>query len=87
MLEDPQLREARVRVANRHRRGVSVRAALSVTPDARLAETAAAAREAIAETLHERTGLALAEPPEIELHYEELILSRREGQRRESDAA
>jgi len=87
VLETPQLREAAVRVANRHRRGVSVRATLSVTPDARLAETADAAREAIAETLRERTGLPLAEPPEIELHYEELILSQRKGQRRESDAA
>ena len=92
VLEQPDVAGARVRVENLHRRGVRVSLRLEVTPDARLAQTAATAAARVEETLAQRAGVALAAPPSIEIRYEELILGRRgrqtgRGASSESDAA
>lgn len=78
MLEQPDVCEALVRVDNLHRRGLRVALLLDVTPEARLAETAAIASSRVEEALRQRSGLELAEPPVIQLRYRELIL-RGEG--------
>ena len=92
VLELSDVEEARVRVENLHRRGVRVSLRLDVTPDARLGQTAATAAARVEETLAQRAGVALAEPPSIEIRYEELILAgsdrrTRQGASSESDAA
>ena len=74
-----------MRVDNLRGRGVRVVAVIAVTADARLAETAKAATTAIERALDERAGVPLAEPPALELRYEELILGR--PRRKASDAA
>jgi hypothetical protein len=85
ILERPDVQDAGVRVDNLRGRGVRVVAVIAVTADARLAETAQAATRAIERSLDERAGVALAEPPALELRYEELILDR--PRRKASDAA
>lgn len=85
LLERADVQEAGVRVDNLRRRGVRVAAVLAVTADARLAETTAGAAAAIERVLTDGVGVPLAEPPTLELRYEELILER--PRRKESDAA
>ena len=85
ILERPDVEDAGVRVDNLRGRGVRVVAVIAVTADARLAETAKAATTAIERALDERAGVPLAEPPALELRYEELILGR--PRRKASDAA
>ena len=92
VLARPDVCDAVVRVENLGRRGVRVALVLGVTPQARLAETAADTSTRVEEALRERAGLQLEEPPAIELRYEELILGPREQQTRgsnttDSDAA
>ena len=91
VLEQPDVREAAVRVENLHRRGVRISLLLSVTPEARLAETVAEASSRVERVVRDRAGLELAEPPAIELRYEELILGSSgrlaSDERAESDAA
>lgn len=92
LLEQPDVREAAVRVENLHRRGVRISLLLSVTPEARLAETVTEASLRVERAVRDRADLELAEPPAIELRYEELVLGSREGrtasgERAESDAA
>jgi hypothetical protein len=76
ILERPDVEDAGVRVDNLRGKGVRVVAVLAVTANARLTETAEAAIAAIEQALDERAGVALAEPPALELRYEELILDR-----------
>ena len=85
LLERPDVREAGVRVDNLRGRGVRVAAVLAVTADARLAETAEGAAEAIERSLSAAAGVPLAEPPALELRYDELILDR--PRRKARDAA
>ena len=92
VLEQPDVREAAVRVENLHRRGVRVSLLLSVTPEARLAETVAEASSRVEHVVRDRAALELAGRPAIELRYEELVLGSRErrsagSERTESDAA
>jgi hypothetical protein len=76
ILERPDVEDAGVRVDNLRGKGVRVVAVLAVTANARLTETAEAAIAAIEQALDERAGVPLAEPPALELRYEELILDR-----------
>ncbi|HJM74380.1 MAG TPA: hypothetical protein QGI71_00735 [Dehalococcoidia bacterium] len=85
ILERPDVEDAGVRVDNLRGRGVRVVAVIAVTANARLAETVEAATMAIERALDERAGVPLAEPPALELRYEELILDR--PRRKASDAA
>ena len=71
------IREADVRVQNLHRRGVRVSATLSVTPDARLAETTAGAEQAIEGLLRSQVGVRTAGTPALAVRYEELVLRAR----------
>ncbi len=92
LLEQPDVREAAVRVENLHRRGVRISLLLSVTPQARLAETVAEASSRVERVVRDQAAIELAEPPAIELRYEELILGSSErrpasDERAESDAA
>ncbi len=64
---------ASVRVANRHRRGVSV----EVGPEALLSQVGAEARELAVAAVERRLGLRLAAPPRVQLRYSELRLSQR----------
>ena len=85
ILERPDVQDASVRVDNLRGRGVRVVAVIAVTADARLAETTEGAATAIVLALDERAGVPLAEPPALEVRYEELILDR--PRRKASDAA
>jgi hypothetical protein len=91
LLDQPDVREVAVRVENLHRRGVRIALVLSVTPHARLAEIVAEATSRVERVVRDRAAIELAEPPAIELRYEELVLGSREGrsvsERAESDAA
>ena len=76
------VRDAEVRVENRHRRGVRVALVLHVTPDARLQRATATAAASVEAVVCEQAGVRLDRPPTIEVRYEELILhARRPGSR------
>ena len=83
-LEGHGVQDAAVQIENRHRRGVAVWLRLSVGPRTRLAEAGEGAAERVREVLEDE-GVALAGPPAVDLHYDELTLQPRE--RRSSDAA
>ena len=68
---------ASVRVANRHRRGVSVEVFVEVGPEALLSQVGAEARELAVAAVERRLGLRLATPPRVQLRYSELRLSQR----------
>lgn len=69
-----QVREAEVRVENRGRRGLLVHAWLRVHADARIDETLDLVDAAADDLVYERLGLALAEPPLVDVRYDELDL-------------
>lgn len=76
ILEQPDVCEAIVRVDNLHHKGLRVSLILDVTPEAQLADTASYTASQVENSLRERSGLELSEPPAIKLRYGELILKR-----------
>ncbi len=73
LLARADIREAEVRIENRHRRGIRVAARVLVTRDARIDDVLDAVDEA-ALALGDRVGVPLAETPLIDVRYDELDL-------------
>lgn len=69
-----EVRGAEVRVENRGRRGLLVHAWLQVHADARIDEVLERVDTVTDELVYERLGLVLAEPPLVDVRYDELDL-------------
>lgn len=74
--EHPDVEDARVRLQNRHRRGLAIDAEVLVAPHAQLDDVAAFARDRVLRCLDEQIGVAPAGTPRIRLRYRELNLRR-----------
>jgi hypothetical protein len=74
ILEMDEIREADVRVENRGRSRVRVRAWLRVSPEARIDDVLDEVDEAADWLVHHRLGLLLSEPPLADVKYDELDL-------------
>jgi len=74
ILELDEIREAEVRVENRGRSRVRVRAWLRVSPEARIDDVLDEVDEAADWLVHHRLGLLLSEPPLADVKYDELDL-------------
>jgi hypothetical protein len=81
ILELPHVRQAEVAVENRGGGRVRVRAWLRVAPDARIDDALDGVDDAADWLVHHRLGLLLAEPPLVDVRYDELDLraGRRDG--------
>ena len=74
ILELDEIRDAEVRVENRGRSRVRVRAWLRVSPEARIDDVLDEVDEAADWLVHHRLGLLLSEPPLADVKYDELDL-------------
>ncbi|MCK9487326.1 MAG: hypothetical protein M0R73_11610 [Dehalococcoidia bacterium] len=85
-----EVRGAEVRVENRGRRGLLLHAWLQVHADARIDETLERVDVLADELVYERLGLVLAEPPLVDVRYDELDLraarTSAAGHRHDEDA-
>src|SRR3546814_20573980 len=69
-----EIRDAEVRIENRGRSRLRVRAWLRVSPEARIDDVLDGVDEAADWLVHHRLGLLLAEPPLADVKYDELDL-------------
>lgn len=74
ILESPAVREAEVRIENRGRGRIRVRAWLRIFPEARIDDVLDGVDEAAEWLISSRLGLRLSEPPLAEVQYDELDL-------------
>ena len=74
ILELDEVRDAEVRVENRGRSRVRVRAWLRVSPEARIDDVLDGVDDAADWLVHHRLGLLLSEPPLADVKYDELDL-------------
>lgn len=74
ILEVDEVRDAEVRVENRGRNRVRVRAWLRVSPEARIDDVLDGVDEAADWLVHHRLGLLLSEPPLADVKYDEIDL-------------
>ena len=77
LLDIPEVREAEVRVENRRRGRVLVHAWLRVTPQARIDDTLDDVDGTAEWLIEEQLRLTLAEPPLVDVRYDELDLRPR----------
>ncbi len=81
-----EVRDAEVRVENRGRRGLLIHAWLRVHADARIDDTLERVDTAADRLVYERLGLVLAEPPLVDVRYDELDLRAARALRLDEDA-